>query len=762
MRRRRARSLTSAVTHFCIFAAAVLHVSSVLAQQPVSDDRAHRAGLIARLGELQAQGQEASIASFVQAEIEKIRRLGPYDARRGNVLEVSLMALMPRFGEERELAEAALPTAVDLVRIRSQQKPRDAELLAGALLIEGTTLFALDRSAEADRRFEQRTGVLREAFPGNDPRLADMLSTTARVIEEGYSRTTRAANLYSDAIRIRMAAGQGMSIQQAADMQALGMLQMNKLRDAPSGEDNLKYATDILETLLAQNSPAGNVADGLLQIYVLRSAIARQRAAPDEAKALLEKASGIPAPDAARRRQNANTVALGMASLSESDGDLDGALVQYDAIIDRIRSATAPDVSTDDENGLLLDVRVSKAALMLRQDRIEEARESVQAVVRLYPVDDPQLPAALFLLSEIERRSGHPEQQAIVYRDALRLSRKGASEQILLFATNRKPGKQKGAFGGDAAKALSFGKAIVLVPGGQFSTTAALRPKSLEAASYGAATDPDQLAIGGNPEIVSPDVVKLDADRAIKSARLYPKSALVFVHGYNVSFDDALKRMGQLKRDLNYDGAALLFSWPSAGHWWRYGTDRDSAEAAIRSLGELLAWIAHSTSAERIHVIGHSMGNRVLLPALIQAPADVRARIGEVVFASPAVGINEFTDFIARLTGVGLKRLTLYASRNDLALRAGAIREYGTTLAGYVASGIPFLTPGLDTIDASEGGNESFEFNHDVFAANPAVIDDIRQLLQNGTRPPGTRLAALEKRTSANGAVYWTYIAPRR
>jgi esterase/lipase superfamily enzyme len=38
------------------------------------------------------------------------------------------------------------------------------------------------------------------------------------------------------------------------------------------------------------------------------------------------------------------------------------------------------------------------------------------------------------------------------------------------------------------------------------------------------------------------------------------RQALVFVHGYNVGFEDALKRIAQIAFDLDFRGACLLFS----------------------------------------------------------------------------------------------------------------------------------------------------------------------------------------------------------
>jgi esterase/lipase superfamily enzyme len=40
--------------------------------------------------------------------------------------------------------------------------------------------------------------------------------------------------------------------------------------------------------------------------------------------------------------------------------------------------------------------------------------------------------------------------------------------------------------------------------------------------------------------------------------------AFVFIHGYNVSFDAAVKLTAQLSRDMRFPGAPILYSWASA------------------------------------------------------------------------------------------------------------------------------------------------------------------------------------------------------
>ena len=53
------------------------------------------------------------------------------------------------------------------------------------------------------------------------------------------------------------------------------------------------------------------------------------------------------------------------------------------------------------------------------------------------------------------------------------------------------------------------------------------------------------------------------ARQQLQSSRAFNNQLLVFVHGYNVDFDNAVRRAGQLAYDLNFDGPTFLFSWPS-------------------------------------------------------------------------------------------------------------------------------------------------------------------------------------------------------
>jgi len=58
---------------------------------------------------------------------------------------------------------------------------------------------------------------------------------------------------------------------------------------------------------------------------------------------------------------------------------------------------------------------------------------------------------------------------------------------------------------------------------------------------------------------------KYFADVAARLRESSTKNAFIFVHGYNVTFEDAARRTGQMAYDLGFDGAPVFYSWPSQG-----------------------------------------------------------------------------------------------------------------------------------------------------------------------------------------------------
>lgn len=232
--------------------------------------------------------------------------------------------------------------------------------------------------------------------------------------------------------------------------------------------------------------------------------------------------------------------------------------------------------------------------------------------------------------------------------------------------------------------------------------------------------------------------------------------ALVFVHGYNVSFEDAARRAAQLAHDIRFGGVVAFFSWPSNGHTASYTWDEESCQYAVPHLQEFLELLARNGKLNRIHVIAHSMGNRCLLAALSNQCDFGSCRLDECMFAAPDVDREEFGRKIKQLNATrtlqqkGIGRWTLYASSKDRALvMSQKVHRY--LRAGSGGADI-LLADGLESIDASYLDTDYL--GHSYFGANTYLIDDLRQVIEDHL-PATERKGMLER--AVGSRKYWEF-----
>ena len=62
------------------------------------------------------------------------------------------------------------------------------------------------------------------------------------------------------------------------------------------------------------------------------------------------------------------------------------------------------------------------------------------------------------------------------------------------------------------------------------------------------------------------DLVQAKAAFNARVARTPGCKVLVFVHGYNTRFEEAVYRFAQIVHDAHVDVAPVLFTWPSGGN----------------------------------------------------------------------------------------------------------------------------------------------------------------------------------------------------
>jgi esterase/lipase superfamily enzyme len=68
--------------------------------------------------------------------------------------------------------------------------------------------------------------------------------------------------------------------------------------------------------------------------------------------------------------------------------------------------------------------------------------------------------------------------------------------------------------------------------------------------------------------------------------------ALVVVHGYNNSLEDAARRAAQVAHDIGFQGIPAFYSWPSEGRREVYGWGSQSVQNTVSDFQTFLATLA--------------------------------------------------------------------------------------------------------------------------------------------------------------------------
>ena len=213
---------------------------------------------------------------------------------------------------------------------------------------------------------------------------------------------------------------------------------------------------------------------------------------------------------------------------------------------------------------------------------------------------------------------------------------------------------------------------------------------------------------------------------------------LLFVHGFNVKFDEALVRTAQLSNDLSrndaYDvGIPVLYSWPSAGEvsLETYQGDRDRSLNSAEHLETFLDLITEDIDVQRINIIAHSMGNRLLTKALEDYASDylVQHDRDDLEFRILLVAADVERDVFDEANGVFDNldaNVTIYTSDTDRALHVSEIVNQKARL-GDTDTDKPYIrtAQNYQTIDATAVTTELFGIGHNYYSDNPTILWDM-------------------------------------
>ena len=203
------------------------------------------------------------------------------------------------------------------------------------------------------------------------------------------------------------------------------------------------------------------------------------------------------------------------------------------------------------------------------------------------------------------------------------------------------------------------------------------------------------------------------------------QQALVFVHGFNTSFEAAAIRATQISVDLEHTGVTAFFSWASKGKALSYISDSATVQYSEKYLTEFLIDFAKNSGAKRIHIIAHSMGNRALLEAVNRINRNnPEIQFGQIILAAPDVDADVFEELSLAYPKLS-EQTTLYISKQDKAVGMSKwLHSYNR--AGFTPP--VCIVEKINTIEVEEDVN-LIELGHGYFAGQTSLLNDMKKLI---------------------------------
>ncbi|EEX39706.1 lipoprotein putative [Vibrio furnissii CIP 102972] len=302
------------------------------------------------------------------------------------------------------------------------------------------------------------------------------------------------------------------------------------------------------------------------------------------------------------------------------------------------------------------------------------------------------------------------------------------------------------SFGTRRSKDITYGVAEVSIPKGH-------KIGEIERPAYWKlefSEDPDDHLMLRKTEILNKSLYF----NRLRSQFVDSENLLIFIHGYNVSFEDAALRTAQIAYDLSFKGAPVFYSWPSQAKEKSYMTDENNIRWSQGNIKNFITQVLEKTTSQNIYLIAHSMGTRALTQAYLDVMDDIpsaKSRIKEIILAAPDIDADLFKKDIAPKMVSKNSSVTLYVSSTDVALMMSKTIHGGYSRAGY-SGGEPVIVEGIDTIDVTNVGVGFL--NHSTFAEVRPVMMDIYSLIHHHKR--AFERAGLEPVENSNGT-YWQF-----
>lgn len=296
----------------------------------------------------------------------------------------------------------------------------------------------------------------------------------------------------------------------------------------------------------------------------------------------------------------------------------------------------------------------------------------------------------------------------------------GATQVPILVATTRAPSDNPGIlYSGERGAEIDLNEIVVSIPPDQNREIGEVQwPRKLP---------PDPVK-----DFATLSVTDLPDEKAAEAwflnHRTPNRRLLVFVHGFNNRYEDAVYRFAQITHDSRMEATPLLFTWPSRGSLFAYGYDKESTNYSRTALETVLTAAADHPQVGEVTVLAHSMGTWLTVEALRQMAirnGGVPKKIENVILASPDLDVDVFRQQLADM-GPNRPKFTVFVSDDDRALQVSRRISGNVDRLGAIDISDPryrelLENEGITVFDltALRGGDR---LNHSKFAQSPEVV----------------------------------------
>ena len=221
------------------------------------------------------------------------------------------------------------------------------------------------------------------------------------------------------------------------------------------------------------------------------------------------------------------------------------------------------------------------------------------------------------------------------------------------------------------------------------------------------------------------------------------KDIYIYVHGYRTIFEDPLLVGASFWHYMGYDGVFIAYAWPATPRTFAYLGDLDTAKMTTRNLRLFIHYLSTKTNVENIHIIGYSMGTRVVTDTLhdislinvnkTHQQIHKDYRIGNVMLIGSDLERGVFGSYLMDGLLRVPKTLTVYTSSSDSAVGFSSwlFERYrlGESWGDYVPKQrfINFMKKNnnLRFIDVTGAQDSATGNGHHYFTESPWVSSDL-------------------------------------